>query len=46
MTIMRKQTCFFEGFDGEPELTISQKDFSGNNLNSLKLWKGFFCLNY
>jgi hypothetical protein len=42
MTIMRKEFDFYKSFDGEPELTISQKDFSGNNINSIKLWIGFF----
>jgi hypothetical protein len=39
---MRKEVDFYKGFDAEPELIISQKDFSGNNINSIKLWIGFF----
>ena len=42
MTIMSKEFDFYKGFEGEPELTISQKDFSGNTINSIKLWIGFF----
>ena len=34
---MKKEFDFYKGFEGEPKLTISQKDLSGNTINSIKL---------
>jgi hypothetical protein len=33
---------FYEGFEGEPEITIIQKDKENNIITKLKLWDGYF----
>lgn len=39
---MTKEFDFYTGYEGEPELVISQEDVHGNSKTVIRLWVGFF----